>query len=120
MKVLGFYTALALVAAPGMTFASQSVGIAKIEITQGLQNGGNNIPLVRGKPTVVRVFPQINTSDNSAAAVAGVTATLHATRNDVELPGSPISPDNGPIEVHAGDIDRGQVDSSLNFTLDPD
>jgi hypothetical protein len=121
MKIIGFSTALALIIAPGVAIASQPVEliIDQVEITQGLQTSGNVVPLIRGKPTVIRVFPKINTL-SAAAPVAGVSAKLRAFRDDVELPGSPISPDNGPIEVRAGDVDRGQVDNSLNFTLVPD
>ena len=90
--------------------------IDHLEITQGLQDSSNSIPLVKGKPTVVRAFPKVATG----ASISGVSARLRASRAGAELPGSPITPDNGPIDVDTSSADRHLVDDSLNFTLDPD
>ena len=85
------------------------------EITQGLQRDANDIPLVRGKPTIIRTFPVVA---DAGMDIEGVTAELHALRDGVELPGSPIVPDNGPMPylLHLAE----GTDDSLNFTLDPD
>lgn len=94
----------------------RDVSLTKIEITQGLQRDANDIPLVQGKPTAIRAFPNLVGGETS---VAGVSARLHAVRNGAELNSSPIDPDNGPITVKES-FSRLDPDDSLNFTLDPD
>ncbi|MEW4566615.1 hypothetical protein AB1L88_01990 [Tautonia sp. JC769] len=94
----------------------RDLSLAHLEITQGLQRDANDIPLVAGKPTVIRAFPRV---EDGGAPVDGVSARLHAVRDGTELPGSPIEPDNGPITAR-GSVRRIDPDASLNFTLDPD
>lgn len=101
----------------GILLESVDVGIDHFEITQGLQNKENDISLVQGKPTVIRIFPRVMQGN---AVVQNVTATLHAYRNGAELSDSPIPPDNGPISVDNQAADRSKVEDSLNFTLNPD
>jgi hypothetical protein len=50
------------------------VGILNVEITQGIQNVANQVPLIAGKPTFVRVFVLGNTDDG--ASVPTITATM--------------------------------------------
>ena len=78
MKILGFSTALALITAPGMAIASQPVDliIDQVEITQGLQTSGNVVPLIRGKPTVIRAFPKINTLSVAAPEYLPIVPAL--------------------------------------------
>lgn len=94
----------------------RDVALEKLEITQGLQDDAHSIPLVLGKPTVIRAFPRVV---DGGGPVAGLSARLHAVRSMSELPGSPIEPDNGPITAEAS-FSRLEPDDSLNFTLDPD
>jgi hypothetical protein len=99
------------VAAPGPDLA-----IDHVEVTQGLQNKNNSIPLVAGRPTVVRVFPRVL---NGAAPLAGVSARLSARRGNVQLPGSPIAPNIDVIDAPIAAADRGDPKASLDFTLEP-
>lgn len=94
----------------------RDLAVGHFEITQGLQRDANDIPLVLGKPTVIRVFPRVV---DGGAAVPGIGARLHAMRNGTELPGSPIPPDNATLSVDAT-VDRGNPNDSFNFTLNPD
>jgi len=98
------------------TGSSTDVVLQQVEVTQGLQRDNNDIPMVRGKPVVIRVFPKLA---SGSSTLTGVSARLHATRGGTELPGSPIAPDNGPITIKST-FSRLQPDDSLNFTLDPD
>lgn len=94
----------------------RDIKLEHFEITQGLQRDANDIPLVKGKPTVIRAFPVVA---DGGADITGVTGKLHALRGGAELPGSPINPDNGPIGV-SSTFTRLEPNDSLNFTLDPD
>lgn len=94
----------------------RDLGIGHVEITQGLQRDANDIPLVRGKPTVVRVYPVVA---DTGADIANVTGRLHASRGGLVLPDSPITADGLPVDVTTT-YDRADVDRSLQFTLEPD
>jgi subtilisin family serine protease len=96
--------------------SSGDLVLQQVEVTQGLQRDANDIPMVLGKPVVIRVYPKLAAG---TGAVAGVSARLHALRGGTELPNSPIEPDNGPIAVKSS-FSRLQPDDSLNFTLEPD
>jgi hypothetical protein len=60
-----------------------------IEVTQGIQNLHNDVPLVAGKPTFVRVFPTASVPDGSSVST---TALLYGTGVNGPLPGSPLAP----------------------------
>ncbi len=94
----------------------RDIKVGHFEITQGLQRDANDIPLVTGKSTVIRVFPIVA---DGGSDISGVTAELHAMRNGAELSGSPIIPDNVPIVI-SSTFSREEPDDSLNFTLQPD
>lgn len=87
--------------------------IAHCEITQGIQVHGNTVPLVEGKPTVVRVIPRTDATQ----PIPGVTAKLYAVRPDGTQLG-PIDPRNGPIDVTDQNW-RGDPDGGLDFLLEP-
>ncbi len=84
------------------------------EITQGIQSLANDVPLVAGKPTYVRVFA---TGD---PPLAGVEARLYGTRDGVPLPGSPLSPLNGARPVGSGFTVRADPDEGWLFRLPPE
>ena len=85
-------------------------------ITQGLQDHANSIPLVRGKPTVIRVVPTID----HGPPVDDVSAVLKAFDANTQLaPHAGLQPDNGPITVYDS-VWRADPARSLDFTLEPD
>jgi hypothetical protein len=60
----------------------------------------NGVPLVRGLPTVVRLYADLafgtpDNADGTPRKVTAVPALLHAYANGHELAGSPLSPDPG-------------------------
>jgi hypothetical protein len=93
---------------------SRELGITGWEVTQGIQRPMNDVPLVAGKTTYVRLYPTLDGTDVSA-----VPAELHGSRDGQPLPGSPIYPINGTIPIDAGLslADRGELDSGWLFRL---
>ncbi|MEX1018651.1 MAG: IPT/TIG domain-containing protein, partial [Litorilinea sp.] len=91
------------------------------EVTQAIQNLENDVPLVAGKTTFVRVYPQLD----SGAASGGVELLLHGERDGEPLPGSPLRPENNTIYVDPGAdiaVQRGEsfnFDTSWLFQLPP-
>ena len=71
---------------------------AGMEVTQVLQSIPTTplVPLIRGKATVVRVFPR-GTQDKLA-----VPAELRGTRGGVALPGSPLRARRELVQIAAG------------------
>src|SRR5262245_58576247 len=91
-RIILTFSVCALLATGALRTAAAApvdVEIGHFEITQGLQNKANSVPLVAGRPTVVRIFPRVV---GSGGPVAGVSGRLHAFRDGTELPGSPIAP----------------------------
>lgn len=58
-----------------------------MEATQGIQNMSNSVPLVAGRPTLVRAYPR-----STIANYSNVTARLYGVRtsNGAPMPGSPL------------------------------
>lgn len=100
---------------PWVTAGGESIdlAIAGIEITQSTQTTSNSVPLVAGRPTVVRVYA---TSD-TGQPIDGVTVSVSATRDGLPLPGSPLRA--GPKSV-AKSAERSDYQASFNVLLPPD
>ena len=83
---------------------------AQFEITQGIQDMGLNVHLIKGKPTWVRVFVGVT----GATEVKGVTGRLIG----VYTGGGPaeVYPDP-PSIVARQNPDRGNIKDTLNFRL---
>jgi hypothetical protein len=86
--------------------------IARIEITQGIQNSANEVALVQDKSSFVRVYPAVDIADT-----ADVRAVLHGSRNGVPLPGSPLSPISPLVYVRTSGAARQNLNQSFNFWL---
>lgn len=77
-------------------------------------------PLVRGKPTVVRLYAGV---EGTAGPVEGVPARLYGFRDGVMLPGSPLLALEPTIAVRPGvslDAQRASAGESWNFLLPPE
>lgn len=94
---------------------TREIGIAGWEVTQGIQRLANDVPLVAGKTTYVRLYPTLEDGTD----VGAVTAVLHGSHNGVTLPESPLYPSNMAIPVNAATTlaDRGDLDSGWLFQL---
>ncbi|HET7011796.1 MAG TPA: hypothetical protein VFI11_13550 [Anaerolineales bacterium] len=95
--------------------------ITDFEVTQGMQNLDNDMPLVQERTTVARVYVCTDSVD-----WPDVRGGIQAWRNDQPLspgPGEPagkaLLPANGPITAWANCGDRLNVDDSLYFYLPP-
>lgn len=62
--------------------------IEHMEVTQGVQDGPNSIPLVATKPTFVRVYAR----ELEGYSLDDVRARLYGFRDGAPLPGSPLQP----------------------------
>ena len=87
-----------------------------IEVSQGIQNLDNDMPLVEDRRTIVRVYVR----NDAGRAVNGVRARLHGTRGGLPISGSPQEANNNPIRVEADGGDRRNLDDSFWFYLDSD
>ncbi len=87
-----------------------------IEVTQGIQNLNNDVPLVADKPTFVRLYARKLSGPNTYS----VAAVLYGTRNNgTALPGSPLRPINGGQDVTADNAtpNRAATQGSWLFQL---
>jgi hypothetical protein len=92
---------------------SLDLGIADIEITQGIQNLANDVPLVQDRPTLVRVYPEL--SGYSGASVAAYL-TLHGEDGGgTPLPGSPLP--TQVVTVRSSGNLRQNLADTANWTL---
>ena len=90
-------------------------GIKGWEVTQGIQRPANDVPLVAGKTTYVRLYPELQDGEDAGA----VGARIFGTRDGQALPGSPIYPLNNNIPVSSSSslADRADVDGGWLFRL---
>lgn len=121
--------------ADGWVYFNTSLGITRIradappvrwdlalnamEVTQGVQGLGNDVPLVADKPTYVRVYP----NKLSGPDLRNVEAVLHGTTaGGAALPGSPLRPVNGVQDLAGNNltVNRRDPDRSWIFQLPPE
>ena len=105
------------------------VELVALEVTQGLQDLDNTVPVVSTRSTLVRAY--LATVDSS---LVRATARLHITRDGAPIPGSPFTPiaapttvprSPAPTQVYVpgvivdGDAlgDRPALDRTLNFRI---
>jgi hypothetical protein len=85
--------------------------IKAIEVTQGIQDLQNRMPLVAGRRTYARVYVGV-IGEQSWPNTYGA---LEARRDGQQI--GWIWPENGPISAQVGAGSRVQVDDTLNFRL---
>lgn len=91
--------------------AAKPISVDRLEITQATQNASDSIPLVANKHTVVRVH--IDDGDDNTL----VTGVLTVRQGGNQIPGSPFSPDNGPITARVNPQPYRHENHTLNFLL---
>lgn len=92
--------------------SAADLAITAMEVTQGLQNLTNDMPLVADRLTWVRVYAQADRRD-----IPNMQAQLHAFRNGSELADSPLSMEGDPITVKETGGDRLNLEDSFQFAL---
>lgn len=85
--------------------------ILAIEVTQGIQDLNNNMPLVAGRRTYARVYIDVIGADE----LAYTYGALEARRGGQQI--GWIWPENGPITATANGGNRLDLDDSLYFRL---
>ena len=95
--------------------AAADLQVNKVEINQAFQDKDvedpDAVPLVAGKPAVVRAFVDIGSVDGP---VLNVTGELHILKDGTEIAGSPFSPVPGTINAPKNP-DRQEINDTLNF-----
>ena len=94
---------------------SDPLRVEAIEVNQVIQDWDNSVPLVRARPTLVRVFLETLGTDP-----VRTNGRLHAYSHGVELSGSPLTslnPSSGVLVDEDAVEDRSTMDDSLDFQL---
>jgi parallel beta-helix repeat protein len=87
--------------------------ITGIEITQAIQDPSNSIPLIRGKPTWVRVYVDIGPAEGPVRGVTGRLIRMDGSGSQLSSAGNP-----SPLYITAvKQPDRGKIEHTLNFKL---
>ncbi|HSA58370.1 MAG TPA: choice-of-anchor D domain-containing protein [bacterium] len=113
-----FFQPSAALALKATAVSSLDLAADRLEITQGIQDPDNSLPLLAGKRTVVRTFvaSTIRGVANTSNTIRRVDGVLHVLKNGSEVPGSPLASQNGPISV-VPSPDRKVSDATLNFAV---
>ncbi|WP_239491497.1 IPT/TIG domain-containing protein [Luteitalea sp. TBR-22] len=100
--------------------ARPRLGVAHLEVTQGVQDAAHTVQLVEGRTTGVRAYLTSGlgafTYTGVPGEVAGVTGTLQVERGGVVV--ASIAP-AGPVTINAGfaDVDRSGTAHALLFVV---
>lgn len=91
------------------------IEVTGLEVTQGIQNLANDVPLMAGKPTLVRVYVRSN------ATVPRIVARLYG-EDEMGAPLSSLSPvvlggDNECLALGQGESIREDIGSTINFVV---
>lgn len=86
-----------------------------LEVTQGLQDWRNSVPLIEGKDTFVRAWFTLQEGGTEPVPVSGV---VRGFRDGAELAGSPLSPmDVGGAALATSEPSRREDDHELHFEV---
>jgi Tol biopolymer transport system component len=95
-----------------------AISISHIEVTQAIQDITNTVPLIAGKPTVVRVYVDCGEGCTNLPDVSGV---LRGYATSGELTGSPLLLIHSITAYHEIWRDqRGEIAKTINFILPRD
>jgi hypothetical protein len=93
------------------------LSISHIEVTQATQDANNSVPLIAGKPTLVRVYVSC---PPGGEVPAGATVALRGYGSSGELPGSPLAPFGGYLRTACRESlaqQRADLRKTFNFAL---
>lgn len=103
------------------------VVLTGVEVTQGIQDMANRMPLVAGRRTMVRLYVAVDPPTDGDQLTTGphpigpegwepVDGALLLQRGGESLI---VYADNGPITAYRSGSNRHDISQTLNFTLDP-
>jgi hypothetical protein len=95
-----------------LDFEKRDLEVYAAEVTQGIQDMQNRMPLVQYRGTVIRLYVRTD-----AGEMYGVRGAVEAYRDGQKLAGSPLFASNQPIAAHAAGPDRLKVEDTLNFEI---
>jgi hypothetical protein len=103
---------------PGNTYFESTpyVYVSHIELTQGIQNETNTVPIIRQKALFARVYLRCT----GCTSVPNINAYIHTSFSGA--PGRLAYPVNGPITVYDQEwkSQRNELSKTLNFVLPPE
>lgn len=104
--------------APRVDLDFQAMGI---EVTQGIQNLNNTVPLVARKPILVRGYARLGKNTTGRAAFS-VPAEVSVLRNGIDIEGSPFAADeSAPVTtVDSWASVRTNRSQSFQFSIPPE
>jgi hypothetical protein len=96
------------------TTALFDLTVTHLEVTQGIQDWDNSVPLLADKPTIVRVYVDCG---EGCRSTPDVTAVLRGYREDKLI--DSLSPENESITTHRWieEYKRSDIAATLNFRL---
>ncbi|NNJ11790.1 hypothetical protein EKD04_015765 [Chloroflexales bacterium ZM16-3] len=94
--------------------AVPNLSVSRIEVTQAIQTPDRSVTLVQNRPTIARVYLNVESDSD----VQGASAVLYATRNGQPLPGSPLRPINpGGVITAVRSPNAERFEHTLNFII---
>lgn len=91
--------------------------VDRLTVNQAVQRADGRVPLVAGRPAVLRVAARV---EGGQGRVPGVTGLLHARRGGELVPGSPLAPANPGAAIAAPErAEPSRPDDLLAFLLPP-
>ena len=88
-----------------------------VEVIQAVQTFNNDIPLVAGKPTLVRAYAT-QLKNTTGKTRFPLVAQIRGYLSQVELPGGPIFAYNSPLVDGAGDLPTLRADLNRSFLFE--
>lgn len=100
--------------------ATFDLTIGHVEVTQAVQTLGNDVPMVTGRRTVLRVYAHTDDEVENE----GVQILIDAYRNGQQLPGAPILINDKTAKIWETNAQlenlRSDITNSVNFQLPTD
>jgi hypothetical protein len=97
--------------APAVVLDYAALGL---EVTQGIQDFNNSVPLAARKPVVVRGYARL--ADNTTSrSVFHVPAELRVLRGGVQIPGSPFQPAETALVQTVGPLSSVRTNRATSF-----
>lgn len=95
---------------PLLTRPGVDLSITWVEVTQAIQTTSNSVPLIAGKPTVIRVYGVTN----NGTSVGNVKVSVRAVRNGQNLTQSPYV---SSARTVTGTAARSSLNTTYNIAL---
>ena len=102
--------------AVGAASSSGDLVLQRIEVTQGVQDTQNSLPLVEGRPALLRIYAENHAAAGGAQTLKDVAVAVSASNGGMLLTGAPRMV-RAQVESSAN---PAIISSTINFTLPSD